>query len=167
VSKSQRRFCRRGVDNTHPQKGHTEFCRSVRAVYGAPSREAAESAWDDFRERWSRYPGAVGTWGRGIERVWRLFSYGSEVRRAIYTTNALESVNASFRKVMRRGGFPSEGAVVKLLYPRVLELYGRWGRAATARAGRRPATSCRATRRSGRGSSVTCGKSGRELTQTS
>lgn len=110
-----------------PQREHTEFCRSIRAVYGAPSREAAESAWDDFRERWSRYPGAVGTWERSIEHVWRLFSCGSEVRRVMYTTNALESVNASFRKVVRRGSFPSEDAVMKLLYLRVLELYGRWG----------------------------------------
>ena len=110
-----------------PQKEHTEFCRSIRAVYGAPSREAAESAWDDFRGRWSRYPGAVGTWERSIEHVWHLFSCGSEVRRVMYTTNALESVNASFRKVVRRGSFPSEDAVMKLLYLRVLELYGRWG----------------------------------------
>lgn len=43
------------------------------------------------------------------------------------TTNALESVNASFRKVVRRGSFPSEGAVMNLLHLRVLELYRKWG----------------------------------------
>ena len=110
-----------------PQKEAAAFCRSVRAVYGAPSLAAAESAWEAFRGEWSRYPGAVAVWERSLGQVWQLFSCGSEVRRVMYTTNALESVNASFRKVVRRGSFPSEEAVMKLLYLRVLELYRRWG----------------------------------------
>ena len=110
-----------------PQKEAAAFCRSIRAVYGAPSLAAAESAWEDFRGEWSRYPGAVAVWERSLDQVWQLFSCGSEVRRVMYTTNALESVNASFRKVVRRGSFPSEEAVMKLLYLRVLELYRKWG----------------------------------------
>ena len=110
-----------------PQKEAAAFCRSVRAVYGAPSLPAAESAWEAFRGEWSRYPGAVAVWERSVEHVWRLFGCGSAVRRIMYTTNALESVNASFRKVVRRGSFPSEDAVMKLLYLRVLELYRKWG----------------------------------------
>lgn len=110
-----------------PQKEAAAFCRSIRAVYGAPSLAAAESAWEDFRGGWSRYPGAVAVWERSLDQVWQLFSCGSEVRRVMYTTNALESVNASFRKVVRRGSFPSEEAVMKLLYLRVLELYRKWG----------------------------------------
>lgn len=110
-----------------PQKEAAAFCRSIRAVYGAPSLAAAESTWEDFRGEWSRYPGAVAVWERSLDQVWQLFSCGSEVRRVMYTTNALESVNASFRKVVRRGSFPSEEAVMKLLYLRVLELYRKWG----------------------------------------
>lgn len=110
-----------------PQKEAAAFCRSVRAVYGAPSLAAAESAWEAFRGEWSRYPGAVAVWERSLGQVWQLFSCGSEVGRVMYTTNVLESVNASFRKVVRRGSFPSEEAVMKLLYLRVLELYRRWG----------------------------------------
>ena len=110
-----------------PQKEAAAFCRSIRAVYGAPSLASAESAWDAFRGEWSRYPGAVAVWERSLDQVWQLFSCGSEVRRVMYTTNALESVNASFRKVVRRGSFPSEEAVMKLLYLRVLELYRKWG----------------------------------------
>lgn len=49
------------------------------------------------------------------------------MRKVMSTTNALESVNASFRKVVRRGCFPDEDAVMKLLYVRVKELYSRWG----------------------------------------
>ena len=66
-------------------------------------------------------------WERGIGRVWQLLDCGSAVRRVMCATNALEPVNASFRKVVRRGSFPSEDAVMKLLYLRALELYRRWG----------------------------------------
>ena len=110
-----------------PQKEAAAFCRSIRVVYGAPSLAAAESAWEAFRAEWARYPGAVTVWERSIGHVWRPLDCGSAVRRVMYTTNALESVNASFRKVVRRGSFPSEDAVMKLLHLRVLELYRRWG----------------------------------------
>lgn len=110
-----------------PQKEAAAFCRSVRAVYGAPSLAAAGSAREAFRAGRARYPGAVAVWERGIGHVWQLFDCGSAVRRVMCATNALESVNASFRKVMRRGSFPSEDAVMKLLYLRALELYRRWG----------------------------------------
>lgn len=110
-----------------PHKEARAFCRSVRAVYGAASLAEAEAAWEAFRAEWSRYPGAVGVWERNLAHVWQLFSYGSAVRKVMYTTNALESVNASFRKVVRRGCFPDEDAVMKLLYLRVKELYSRWG----------------------------------------
>ena len=73
------------------------------------------------------FPDAVATWERSMAEVERLFSYGPDVRRVMYTTNAVESVNASFRKVVRRGCFPDEDAVMKLLYLRVKELYSRWG----------------------------------------
>lgn len=110
-----------------PQKEAAAFCRSMRAVYGAPSLASAESAWEAFRREWPRYPGAVAVWERSLDQVRQLFSCGSEVRRVMYTTSALELVNASFRKVVRRGSFPGEEAVMKLLYLRVLELYRKWG----------------------------------------
>ena len=109
-----------------PQKEAAVFCRSARGLRG-PSLAAAESAWEAFRAGWAQYPGAVAVWERGIGHVWQLFDCGSAVRRVMCATNALESVNASFRKVVRRGSFPSEDTVMKLLYLRALELYRRWG----------------------------------------
>lgn len=104
------------------------FCDDARAFYAAPSLPAAEGAWEAFRGRWSdRYPGAVRVWERSIEQVWQLYSYGADVRRIMYTTNAVESVNASFRKAIGRRSFPDEDAVRKLLYLRVKELYRKWG----------------------------------------
>lgn len=56
----------------------------------------------------------------------QLFNYDSAVRKVMYTTNAIESVNSSFRKVTKRGSFPSEDAVMKALYLRITELYRKW-----------------------------------------
>lgn len=110
-----------------PTRDRKSFCRDARAFYGAPSLDACRAAFADFSERWSCHPGAVALWERHIVAVEQLFSYGPDVRRVMYTTNCVESVNASFRKVVRRGCFPDDDAVMKLLYLRVRELYGRWG----------------------------------------
>lgn len=90
-----------------PSKDVQAFCRDARAFYGAPSLSACRAAFAGFSEAWARYPGAVATWERSMAEVERLFSYGPDVRRVMYTTNAVESVNASFRKVVRRGASPT------------------------------------------------------------
>ena len=65
-------------------------------------------------------------WTRNWKHVEQLFNYGSAVRKVMYTTNAIESVNSSFRKVTKRGSFPNENSLFKLLYLRVKELYKKW-----------------------------------------
>ena len=67
-------------------------------------------------EAWKHYPGAVAVWERNLNHVEQLFNYGSALRKVMYTTNAIESVNSSFRKVTKKGAFPSEYAVIKALY---------------------------------------------------
>lgn len=79
-----------------------------------------------FCQDWARYPSAVAVWKKHFTHVEQLFSYGSAVRKIMYTTNAIESVNSSFRKVTKKGSFPNEDAVFKLLYLRVQELYETW-----------------------------------------
>ena len=56
----------------------------------------------------------------------QLFDYGSAVRKVMYTTNAVESINSSFRKVTKKGAFPNENALLKLLYLHITELYKKW-----------------------------------------
>lgn len=56
----------------------------------------------------------------------QLFDYGSSIRKIMYTTNAVESVNLSFRKVTKQGAFPNENALLKLLYLRITEHYRKW-----------------------------------------
>ena len=94
--------------------------------YGAASVKAAESEFERFKQAWSQYPGAVDVWVRNWQHVTQLFQYGSAVRKILYTTNAVESVNSSFRKVTKKGAFPNENALFKLLYLRVTELYRKW-----------------------------------------
>lgn len=67
--------------------------------------------------------------------VEQLFAYGSAVRKVMYTTNAVESINSSFRKVTKKGAFPNENALLKLLYLRITELYKKNGTAARFRTG--------------------------------
>lgn len=109
-----------------PSKEYKAFTAQLKKVYGASSLKAAEAEFERFKQSWSSYPGAVDVWVRNWLHVEQLFNYGSAVRKVMYTTNAIEAVNSSFRKVTKKGSFPSEEAVMKALYLRVTELYKKW-----------------------------------------
>lgn len=105
-----------------PTKDYKAFTASLKKVYGAPSLQASRTAFEAFKKQWSSYPGAIGVWDRNFNHVEQLFDHGSDIRRIIYTTNAVESVHSSFRKVTKKGAFPNENALLKLLYLRTQEL---------------------------------------------
>lgn len=109
-----------------PTKEYKRFTAHLKKIYGAPSLTAAEAEFERFRTAWSAYPGAVDVWVRNWVHVAQLFNYGSAVRKVMYTTNAIESVNSSFRKVTKKGAFSNQNALLKLLYLRVTELYQKW-----------------------------------------
>jgi putative transposase len=109
-----------------PSKDYKPFTAGLKKVYGASSLKAAQSEFERFQQTWSQYPGAIDVWFRNFRHIEQLFDYGSAVRKIMYTTNAVESVNASFRKVTNKGAFPNENALLKLLYLRVTELYKKW-----------------------------------------
>ena len=98
----------------------------LKKVYGAPSLKAAKTAFETFQTTWKSYPGAVDIWTRNFQHVEQLFDYGNAVRKIMYTTNAIEAVNSSFRKVTKKGSFPNDNAVYKLLYLRITELQKKW-----------------------------------------
>ena len=110
-----------------PRKEYKEFCEQVKRMYGAASLKAAEAELEKFKTRWNNYPGAEEVWIRNWKHVEQLFNYGSAVRKIMYTTNSIESINSSLRKVTKKGSFPSENALMKLLYLRIKELYKKWG----------------------------------------
>ena len=109
-----------------PSKDYKAFTAQLKRVYGAPSLKAAEAEFERFRQAWSQYPGAINVWVRNWSHVEQLFNYGNAVRKVMYTTNAVEALNSSFRKVTKKGAFPSEDAVLKALYLRLTELYKKW-----------------------------------------
>ncbi len=90
----------------------------LRAVYTAPSIDAATERFDQFEERWGeRYPAVINLWRSSWEEFIPFLSFPAEVRSMIYTTNAIESLNARFRRATRtRGHFPNETAALKILY---------------------------------------------------
>jgi putative transposase len=91
---------------------------AMRPIYAAPTREAAELALEEFARQWdATHPTISQVWRRNWERVTPFFAFPAEVRKVIYTTNAVESLNMSLRKIIKtRGSFPSEEAALKLLY---------------------------------------------------
>ena len=109
-----------------PSKDYKAYTAQLKKVYGAPSLKAAEAEFERFKQAWSQYHGAIDIWNRNLQYVEQLFQYGSAVRKIMYTTNAIESVNSSFRKVTKKGSFPGEDAVRKALYLRITELYKKW-----------------------------------------
>lgn len=109
-----------------PSKDYKAFTASIRKVYAAPSLKTAQAEFEKFKQAWSAYPGAVNVWVRSFAHVEQLFDYGSAVRKVMYTTNSVESVHSSFRKVTKKGALPNENALLKLLYLRVMELYEKW-----------------------------------------
>jgi transposase-like protein len=109
-----------------PSKDYKAFTAHLKKVYGAASLKSAKAEFEKFKQIWSHYPGAIDVWSRNFNHIEQLFDYGSAVRKIIYTTNAVESIHSSFRKVTAKGAFPSENALLKLLYLRITELYKKW-----------------------------------------
>lgn len=109
-----------------PSKDYKNFTANLKKIYGAVNLKTATHEFEKFKSNWSKYPGAVDVWERNFKHVEQLFNYPSDIRKVMYTTNAIESINSSFRKVTKKGAFPNENALLKLLYLRVCELNKKW-----------------------------------------
>ena len=92
--------------------------RDVKPIYSAPNPAAARSAFEDFAERWgSKYPATVRLWDNAWEEFIPFLDYDVEIRRVLCSTNAIESLNARYRRAIKaRGHFPTEQAALKCLY---------------------------------------------------
>ena len=99
-------------------KYHKEFIVDLKAVYRAPSLEPAEVALVKLEEKWSgRYPAAIVSWRANWANLSTYFSFPQEIRKMIYTTNAVEALHRQFRKVTKaKSSFPTDDALKKMLY---------------------------------------------------
>lgn len=100
----------------------------LKQIYRAATVDQAEQALREFAGQWDgKYPTISRMWRRDWERVTPMFEYPAEIRRVIYTTNAVESLNMTLRKVIKnRGSFPSEEAALKLLYLGLRNVAKKW-----------------------------------------
>jgi len=100
----------------------------LKPIYTAPTAEAAEQALAAFDQKWgSRYPMIARAWRSVWPNVIPFFKFPEDIRRAIYTTNAIESVNASIRHITsNRALFPSDEAIFKLLYLALMNAARKW-----------------------------------------
>jgi putative transposase len=116
-------------------KQRKPLATALRAIYTAPSADAAMDALDEFeRGPWGvRFPTVVASWRRAWAHVIPFFAFPPEIRRVIYTTNALESLNARVRKIIKtRGHFPNDDAATKLIWLALRNISAAWSRSSPA-----------------------------------
>lgn len=109
-------------------KMRREVAADLKSIYACSTIEQAAAALDAFEERWGKdYPSIGQSWRRNWERITPFFDYPPEIRRVIYTTNAIESVNMSLRKITKnRGSFPSDESLIKLFYLALRNISQKW-----------------------------------------
>jgi putative transposase len=112
-------------------KDRKQIMPDLKAIYRAENAEAALDRLAEFEARWgARYPAVGQSWRRAWEHVVPLFAFPPDIRKMIYTTNAVESLNRSLRKIIKtRGSFPNDEAALKLLYLAIRNAGLRWRRA--------------------------------------
>ncbi len=109
-------------------KERKEVARDLKTIYTSATEEEAEMRLAQFEAKWeARFPMISKSWRANWARVIPLFGHPPEIRRVIYTTNAIESLNMSLRKVTKtRGSFPNDEAVLKLLYLALRNIAKKW-----------------------------------------
>jgi putative transposase len=109
-------------------KQRQEVAADLQTIYRAATREEAELQLAEFAQKWdSQFPTISKSWRANWERIVPFFAYPADIRRVIYTTNAIESVNMSLRKIIKnRGSFPTDEAALKLLYLALQNIARKW-----------------------------------------
>ena len=109
-------------------KNRKKVAKALKPVYRADTEEAALRALREFDGEWGEsYPSIVRSWETNWERVSPFFAFPKDIRRAIYTTNAIEALNSQLRKALKpKGHFPTEAAVFKVLYLALTRAEAKW-----------------------------------------
>ena len=109
-------------------KDRKPFCADLKTIYQAPTEEKALEAMERVTEKWSgKYPNSMRSWKQNWDAISPIFKFSTAVRKVIYTTNAIESLNGTYRKLNRqRSVFPSDTALLKALYLSTFEATKKW-----------------------------------------
>ena len=111
-----------------PDKDRKAFATDLKTIYHAPTEEKAREALDNVAEKWTpKYPNAMKRWYDNWDVITPIFKFSPTVRKVIYTTNDIESLNSTYRKLNRqRSVFPSDTALLKALYLATFEATKKW-----------------------------------------
>jgi transposase-like protein len=111
-----------------PWKDRKAVATDLRAIYGANTLTEAEDALERFAEKWDpKYPAISPSWRADWERLTVFFDYSEEIRKVIYTTNAIESLNYSLRRLLKtRAAFPNDDSILKVLYLAINRVAKKW-----------------------------------------
>ena len=113
-----------------PRREREKVARDLRPIYTAVDADGAQAALEVFDEQWGkRFPVITQAWLNAWEQVIPFLTFGPEVRRVIYTTNAIEALNRQLRKAIKtKGHFPNEDAARKLIYLAITNAVPAWTR---------------------------------------
>ena len=113
--------------NYVPWKARKPVAADLQSIYRAATAAEAEQHLQELEGKWKAYPSVSQVWRRNWARITPFFNYPPDIRRAIYTTNSVESLNRSLRKIIKtRGGFPNEEAALKLLFLALRQAAKKW-----------------------------------------
>lgn len=109
-------------------KNYKEVCADLKNIYRSPTEEEGMRQLENFGDKWDgKYPSISQMWLRNWDNISTFFAYPDEIRKVIYTTNTLESVNRSIRKIIKtRGSFPHDDSLNKLLYLAIQNISKKW-----------------------------------------
>lgn len=109
-------------------KDKKAFATDLKTIYHAPSEEAGYQQMKEVTEKWQKhYPNAMKSWATNWDVISPIFKFSSDVRKVIYTTNAIESLNSTYRRLnSQRSVFPSDTALLKALYLATFEAVKKW-----------------------------------------
>ena len=109
-------------------KDRKELCSDLKEIYAAATEEQAETALENFARKWDKkYPMISKSWRTHWQNIIPFFDYPADIRKAIYTTNAIESLNRSLRKVIKtKGAFPTEASIMKIFYLALEKIAKKW-----------------------------------------
>lgn len=104
------------------------FVKDLKSIYQAPSEETALEALDSLEETWGKkYPASVASWRNNWPQISTFFKYPAEIRKIIYTTNAIENFNRGLRKVTKaKAVFPTDDALFKSIYLAMVDITKKW-----------------------------------------
>jgi len=124
--------CPRPYDSQFSQVCHWKdrklICEDLKTIYTSATEQQAQSALDAFGEKWDKkYPTISQMWRKNWERAIPFFDYPEDIRKVIYTTNAIESLNRSLRKVIKtKGAFPNDVSILKIFYLALANIAKKW-----------------------------------------